>query len=72
MGVLEGGRCNTNRIWAPGGLATAPAEERETVECAGASESDWGNRHELLGLEGITRKKFKIRTNHDDDNVVDD
>jgi hypothetical protein len=31
---------DTNRIWAPGGLATTPVEERETAEGACESESD--------------------------------
>ncbi len=41
LGVTENGfEKDTYRIWAPGGLATADAEERGETERAGASESD--------------------------------
>jgi hypothetical protein len=71
MGALEGGEGgNTNRIWAPGGLATALAEEeRETAEREGASESDC--RHKLLGLEGIYWKELRFELTMMNDDVVD-
>lgn len=41
MGFFEKGGIWTYRICAPGGFATAVAEEREEVERAGVSESDY-------------------------------
>lgn len=50
----------TYRICAPGGLATAVAEEREEAERAGASESDWMGKMR----NWMYKVKFRMLAHH--------